>query len=79
MKTNHPDDPDRFLNHEARLAWTDFDRIRYLRELARSIQARLDQLYQHPWRNAEMIAREQITLASIEQELRELEPQNRIY
>ena len=79
MKTHHPQDPDAFLHREARLAWTDFERIRYLRELARNIQVRLEALYQHPYRNAEIIAREQIALAAVEQELQELETRDQIY
>ena len=79
MNSNHPDDSDTFLHHEARLAWTDFERIRYLRELARNIEARLEALYQHPYRNAESIAREQIALRATEQELQDLEPSNRVF
>ena len=79
MNSNHPDDPDTFLHREARLAWTDFERIRYLRELARNIEARLEALYQHPYRNAESIAREQIVLHAVEQELQDLEPSNRVF
>ena len=74
MNSNHPDDPGTFLHHEARLAWTDFERIKYLRAFAASIQARLDELYRHPWRNSELIVRERIALEAVEQELRQLDP-----
>jgi hypothetical protein len=79
MNPNNPDAPDTFLHNEAFNTWADFERIHYLRQLARNSQERLTVLYQHPYRNAERIACEQITLELIQKELQELQPPNHIY
>lgn len=79
MKSCNFYDPDGFPHQEAHNAWSNFERIHYLRQLAHNIQQHLEELYQHPYRNAERIAREQIILEGIQQELQELEPPSRVY
>ena len=79
MNSRDPDDACTFRRDEADNAWAAFERIHYLRQLAHNIQQHLEELYQHPYRNAERIAQEQIALENIQQELLELEPASRVY
>ena len=64
---------DRFFLGEERLAWTDFERLRYLRELVSRIRARIDLLLRHPTRNADLIQKEMILFEKALQELKNLE------